>query len=68
MAPTEILAEQHYSKINKLFEPFSIKVVWLAGSLTPKQKKLAAQACADGSAQLIIGTHAVFQKMWNLLI
>ena len=62
MAPTEILAEQHYSKINKLLEPFSIKVVWLAGSLTPKQKKLAAQACADGSAQLIIGTHAVFQK------
>ena len=38
MAPTEILAEQHYSKISKLLEPFSIKVVWLAGSLTLNKK------------------------------
>lgn len=62
MAPTEILAEQHYLKISKLVEDMGVKTVWLAGSLTAKQKREAAASCIDGSAQLIIGTHAVFQK------
>lgn len=62
MAPTEILAEQHYLKTCALLDGLGINILWLSGSLTPKQKKDAAAKCADGSAQLIIGTHAVFQK------
>lgn len=62
MAPTEILAEQHYLKITQLLDGMGINVVWLSGSQTAKQKREAIAACGDGSADLIIGTHAVFQK------
>jgi len=62
MAPTEILAEQHNTKITQLCTPLGIKVCWLAGSMTAKQKREAYAAIANGEAQLIIGTHAVFQK------
>lgn len=62
MAPTEILAEQHYLKIKKLVNELDIKVCWLTGSLTAKQKREVYSQCATGTAQLIIGTHAVFQK------
>lgn len=62
MAPTEILAEQHYLKITQLLADMPIKIVWLSGSQTAKQKREAIAACSDGSADLIIGTHAVFQK------
>lgn len=62
MAPTEILAEQHYMKISQLVAKIGIKTVWLTGSLTPKQKREALADCLSGDAQLIIGTHAVFQK------
>ncbi|MEN9946077.1 MAG: hypothetical protein RLZZ293_463 [Pseudomonadota bacterium] len=62
MAPTEILAEQHYQKLQKMLAPLNLNIVWLAGSLTPKQKRLVAEQCANGQAQLIIGTHAIFQK------
>lgn len=62
MAPTEILAEQHYIKIAKMLDKLGITVVWLAGSLTAKQKREAVAKCISGDAQLIIGTHAVFQK------
>lgn len=61
MAPTEILAEQHFRKIAAWMEPLGIKVAWLTGSLK-KKEKLAAQTMAeDGSAQLVIGTHALIQ-------
>lgn len=62
MAPTEILAEQHYLKITQLLADMPIKIVWLSGSQTAKQKRESIAACSDGSADLIIGTHAVFQK------
>ena len=60
MAPTEILAEQHYVKLRAWLEPLGIQVAWLTGSL----KKAAKQAMllqAAGSGQLIVGTHALIQ-------
>ena len=59
MAPTEILAEQHYASLSKLLTPLGIRVALLTGSLTPKQKKLTRQAIEEGSADLIVGTHAL---------
>jgi ATP-dependent DNA helicase RecG len=60
MAPTEILAEQHYLKLRAWLEPLCIKVVWLTGSLK-KVVRQAMQAQAASSAQLIVGTHALIQ-------
>ena len=60
MAPTEILAEQHYLKTQQLLAGQAINIVWLSGGLSAKQKKLAIDACAT-TGQIIIGTHAVFQ-------
>jgi ATP-dependent DNA helicase RecG len=62
MAPTEILAEQHYSKLSALLAPLGIQATWLAGSLKKKQKQAAADAIASGATQLAIGTHALFQE------
>lgn len=62
MAPTEILAEQHYLKISSLCEQIGIKTGWLSGSQTKKQKQETYSAIAAGTIQLIVGTHAVFQK------
>jgi ATP-dependent DNA helicase RecG len=62
MAPTEILAEQHYLKMKEWFEPLGISVAWLSGSLKAKEKKLAQAAIESGQAQLIIGTHALIQE------
>ena len=58
MAPTEILAEQHYLNFKKWFEPMGLTVSWLSG----KQKgKASEQSIQQGSANLVIGTHALFQ-------
>jgi ATP-dependent DNA helicase RecG len=62
MAPTEILAEQHYLKMTEWFEPLGVKVAWLSGSLRAKDKRLAQEAIESGQAQLIIGTHALIQE------
>ena len=59
MAPTEILAEQHYASLCKLFAPMGITTVLLTGSQTAKQKRQVRQAIEEGSAQLVIGTHAL---------
>jgi ATP-dependent DNA helicase RecG len=61
MAPTEILAEQHYLKMKEWFEPLGVKIAWLSGSLKAKEKKLAQEMIESGDAQLIIGTHALIQ-------
>jgi ATP-dependent DNA helicase RecG len=61
MAPTEILADQHFRKIAGWLEPLGIEVVWLTGSLKKKAKLEAKQRIESGSAQLIIGTHALIQ-------
>ena len=62
MAPTEILAEQHYLKMKEWFEPLGVQVAWLSGSLKAKEKRLAQEMIESGSAQLIIGTHALIQE------
>ena len=59
MAPTEILAEQHFSSLNKLFEPLGITVALLTGSMTPKQKRIVRERIASGEVQVAVGTHAL---------
>jgi ATP-dependent DNA helicase RecG len=61
MAPTEILAEQHYLKLSEWLVPLGITPVWLSGSLKKKEKSAAAERIADGDTLLAIGTHALFQ-------
>ena len=62
MAPTEILAEQHYLKMKEWFEPMGVQITWLSGSLKAKEKKLAQESIESGVAQLVIGTHALIQE------
>ncbi len=62
MAPTEILAEQHYQKFKSWLEPLGIQVAWLASALPAAKKKQALADIASGAAQLAVGTHALFQK------
>ena len=59
MAPTEILAEQHFASFSKLLSPLGISVCLLTGSMTVKQKQLARAAIEAGHAQLVVGTHAL---------
>ncbi|MDC8443907.1 ATP-dependent DNA helicase RecG [Halomonas aquamarina] len=61
MAPTEILAEQHYRSFKAWFEPLGIEVAWLAGKLKGKARLDAKAAIADGRARMVVGTHALFQ-------
>ncbi len=62
MAPTEILAVQHYKTLSSFLEPFGIKVCLLTGSLKHKEKTELYQKIADGEYDVIIGTHAIIQK------
>ena len=59
MAPTEILAEQHFASLHKLFEPLGITVALLTGSMTPKQKRIVRERLASGEVQVAVGTHAL---------
>ena len=61
MAPTEILAEQHFRKIDAMLTPLGVQTAWLTGSLKSKAKRAALEAASGGDAQLIVGTHALFQ-------
>jgi ATP-dependent DNA helicase RecG len=60
MAPTEILAEQHYLKLRDWLEPLGVRVAWLSGSLKTKAKREQLAATA-AEAQLVVGTHALIQ-------
>ncbi len=62
MAPTEILAEQHFHKIAAWLEPLGVPVAWLTGSLKKKEKQEALAAIESGHARLVIGTHALIQE------
>ncbi|MBR5794379.1 MAG: ATP-dependent DNA helicase RecG, partial [Anaerotignum sp.] len=62
MAPTEVLANQHFESFQRIFEPAGIKVVLLTGSLKAKEKREALEMVKNGQAQMIVGTHAVIQK------
>ena len=61
MAPTEILAEQHWQNFSGWFEPLSVKMEWLSGRTKGKKRTEALQRIAQGEAALVIGTHALFQ-------
>ncbi|WP_047243524.1 ATP-dependent DNA helicase RecG [Chromobacterium subtsugae] len=61
MAPTEILAEQHYLKLSSWLAPLGIGVAWLSGSLRKKAKQQALDEIASGQCRLAVGTHALFQ-------
>ena len=60
MAPTEILAEQHYKSLSKLLEPMGIPVGLLTGSMKQKEKREVREALAAGEIRLAVGTHALF--------
>ncbi len=61
MAPTEILAEQHYLNMDQLLQPFGISTVFLSGKIKGKQRSKVLMEMASGQAQIVIGTHALFQ-------
>ncbi|WP_416191217.1 ATP-dependent DNA helicase RecG [Neisseria sp. CCUG12390] len=61
MAPTEILAEQHYTKFKQWFESLGLAVAWLSGSQRKKEKETNKAAISDGLAPIAVGTHALFQ-------
>ena len=62
MAPTEILAEQHYQGLAKLLAPLGIRTCLLTGSMTAKQKRETREAIAQGEFDLVIGTHALLSE------
>ena len=59
MAPTEILAEQHFHSLSRLLEPLGLRMALLTGSMTPKQKKTVREALAAGQVDFAVGTHAL---------
>ena len=62
MAPTEILAEQHWRKLGPWLEPLGVRVAWLTGSLRGAEKRAARAAIAAGEVDLAIGTHALVEE------
>ena len=62
MAPTELLAEQHFNKLRHWLADLPITLTWLTGSLPAAQQKAAQAACKRGETHIAIGTHALFQK------
>lgn len=61
MAPTEILARQHYERLSPWLEPLGVRVGWLAGSLGAAAKRRVKQAVAAGEVDVLIGTHALIE-------
>ena len=59
MAPTEILAEQHYQSLNRLLAPLVIQTTLLTGSMKPREKAEVRKGLSDGQIQLAVGTHAL---------
>ncbi|URL58087.1 ATP-dependent DNA helicase RecG [Luteibacter flocculans] len=62
MAPTELLAEQHLRNFRAWLEPLGLKVEWLAGKVQGKARKSALGHAADGTAHIVVGTHALMQE------
>jgi len=62
MAPTEILAEQHYQNFKNWLQPLGIEVAWLSGKLKGKKREHMLELIASGKAAMVVGTHALFQK------
>lgn len=61
MAPTELLAEQHWHNFRHWLEPLGLRVVWLAGKVTGKARATALAEIASGAAHVVVGTHALMQ-------
>ena len=62
LAPTEILAEQHFHNFSHWLEPLGINVAWLTGKQKAQVKRQSLAAIASGEGQVIVGTHALFQE------
>ena len=62
MAPTEILAEQHFGSLQKLLEPLGIRMVLLTGSMSVREKREIRERIAAGEADLAVGTHALLSE------
>ena len=62
MAPTELLAEQHYRKLSALLAPLGIDLAWLAAGSAKKDKGQTLRALAEGRCLFVVGTHALFQE------
>jgi len=62
MAPTELLAEQHRESFRRWLEPLGVTVAWLSGSLGQKARSMTYSAIKEGIAEVIVGTHALFQE------
>lgn len=62
MAPTEILARQHHEKLSKDFEPLGIRCVLLISALSAPEKKKVLQEIREGTADVVVGTHAIIQE------
>jgi len=62
MAPTELLAEQHWRSFSDWFRPLGIEAAWLSGSQRVAARRDALESILDGSAKLVVGTHALFQE------
>jgi len=62
MAPTELLAEQHWRSFGDWFRPLGIEPAWLSGSQRTVARRESLESIANGSAQLVVGTHALFQE------
>ena len=62
MAPTELLAEQHWRSFSDWFRPLGIEPAWLSGSRRSAARREALEAIRDGSARIVVGTHALFQE------
>lgn len=65
MAPTEILAEQHYHAFLEWFEPLAVRVAWLSGKLKGSKRNQQLGLIETGSAAMVVGTHALFQQEVN---
>ena len=62
MVPTEILAEQHYASLERIFSPLEISIALLTGSMPEREKRNVRSALADGSIQIAVGTHALISE------
>ncbi|MBO5575244.1 MAG: ATP-dependent DNA helicase RecG [Ruminococcus sp.] len=62
MAPTEVLAAQHYDTLKSFLEPLGIKVALLTGALTQKQKNAVREGAQNGDFDVVVGTHTLFQN------
>lgn len=62
MVPTEVLAEQHFNELTKLFKPYKLRVGLLTGSLAAKERRLIYERLKNGEIDIIVGTHALITE------